>query len=377
MLPSASSSSPTRKATIRRASGVPPSFLDRVVPVRQFHPAMKRAFAIVLGACCASAAAAPKAPLLVGPSPAWVTISTEELRGAFDTLWAVSDVHGRLRELDQLLLAANLVSRDAANQLVWNPSQRRQLLVVVGDYIDGGPESVGVVLRVRRLIPEAAAAGSRIVTLLGNHEAAFLADPRSANRRLLSSARRASAELALPSRLTPEQLADSEFGTFLRSMPIAAFIGSWLFAHSGYLDAQDDPSALQAYFAALATIWSRGGSERYRALVDPRSITSCHDWWKHRARRAGMRARLAKLGLNGLVFGHDPDALGARKVIAMNPDGWLIKLDTGLKTLESSGMLLKCDVGLLLRGAELAMSFEGKPSCQAMTPQGTLRDLSR
>jgi len=64
-------------------------------------------------------------------------------------------------------------------------------------------------------------------------------------------------------------------------------------------------------------------------------------------------------------------------VIAMNPDGWLIKLDTGLKTLESSGMLLKCEVGLLVRGAELAMSFEGKPSCQAMTPQGTLRDLSR
>src|SRR5437660_11253174 len=72
---------------------------------------MKRASAIVLGACCASATAAPKAPLLVGPSPAWVTISTEELRGAFDTLWAVSDVHGRLRELDQLLLAANLVTR--------------------------------------------------------------------------------------------------------------------------------------------------------------------------------------------------------------------------------------------------------------------------
>src|SRR6266852_3344178 len=257
MLPSASSSSPTRKATIRRASGVPPSFLDRVVPVRQFHPAMKRAFAIVLGACCASAAAAPKAPLLVGPSPAWVTISTEELRGAFDTLWAVSDVHGRLRELDQLLLAANLVSRDAANQLVWNPSQRRQLLVVVGDYIDGGPESVGVVLRVRRLIPEAAAAGSRIVTLLGNHEAAFLADPRSANRRLLSSARRASAELALPSRLTPEQLADSEFGTFLRSMPIAAFIGSWLFAHSGDLDARRQRTISSARRPAIDHLLSR------------------------------------------------------------------------------------------------------------------------
>jgi hypothetical protein len=338
---------------------------------------MKRAIAIVVGACCAASAGTPKEPLLVGPSPAWVTISTEELRSSFDTLWAVSDVHGRLEELDQLLVAANLVNRSAANQVAWNPSQRRQLLVIVGDYIDGGRDSVGVVLRVRALASEAAAAGSRIVALLGNHEAAFLADPSSADRRLLSSARRTVAELGLPRRPTAEQLADSQFGTFLRSLPIAAFVGSWLFAHSGYLDAQDEPAALQSYFAGLAASWSREGSDRYRALLDPRSIVSRHDWWKHRKGRAEMRARLATLGLNGLVFGHDPDALGARGVIAMDPDGWLIKLDTGLKTGESQGMLLRCDVDRLLRGAGLAMTSDGKSNCQALTPEGTLRDLSR
>src|SRR5438105_897941 len=170
---------------------------------------MKRAFAIVLGACCASATAAPKAPLLVGPSPAWVTISTEELRARFDTIWAVSDVHGRLRELDQLLLAANLVTHDGAGNVIWNAAQRRQLFVAVGDYIDGGRDGVGVVLRLDHLSAQAAAAGSRVIALLGNHDDAFLADPRSADHRLLSSAHRMAGMLELSSRPTAEQLSDS------------------------------------------------------------------------------------------------------------------------------------------------------------------------
>ena len=54
-------------------------------------------------------------------------------------------------------------------------------------------------------------------------------------------------------------------------------------------------------------------------------IISYHDWWKRRGRRSRMKARPGELGLNGLVFGHDPDALGFSDTIAMDPDGWLIK----------------------------------------------------
>jgi len=338
---------------------------------------MKGAIAVVLGVCCAAAAARAQAPGPVPPSPAWVTISTEELRTNFDTLWAVSDVHGRLQELDQLLVAANLATRDGAGHVVWNPAQRRQLVVAVGDYIDGGRDSVGVVLTLDQLSAQAAAAGSRIIALLGNHDAAFLADPRSADHRLLSSAHRMAADLGLSPRPTAEQLSDSQFGRFLRGLPVVAFIGSWLFAHAGYIDAQDDRSAVQAYFAGLASSWSHAGSERYRALLEPRSIVSYHDWWKGRGRRSRMKVRLAELGLDGLVFGHDPDALGFRRKIAMDPDGWLIKLDTGLKAGESRGMLLRCDLARLARGTRLAMTTEGRPNCRALRPDGTLEDLSR
>src|SRR5207237_2314695 len=136
--------------------------------------------------------------------------------------------------------------------------------------------------RFDQLSEQAAAAGSRVIALLGNHEAAFLADLKTADRHLLSSAHRRRAELGLHKRPTAEELSDSEFGRFLRGLPVAAFIGSWLFAHSGYLDAQDDRSAVQAYFAGLASSWSQAGSERYQSLLDPRSIVSYHDWWKGR-----------------------------------------------------------------------------------------------
>jgi hypothetical protein len=335
----------------------------------------RRVVVTVVAACSWAASAQAGLPDGVPPSDGWVAIATDELRADFDVLWAVSDVHGRLEELDTLLLAAHLATRDAGNRVVWNPGQRRQLFVADGDYIDGGRESAGVVLRFAGLREQAAAAGSRVVALIGNHDAAFLADPRSADRRLLSSAHRAAAELGVSSRPTPEDLSNGEFGRFLRSLPAAAFIGSWLFAHSGYLDAPDDDA--RKYLTAVAQSWSHGDSDRYRALLDPRSIVDCHDWWKSRKRRERMKVRLSQLGLNGIVFGHDPDALGFPRTIAMDPDGWLIKLDTGLKTASSRGMLLRCDTSRIVQGTRLVMSVDGKPTCQVFTPAGVLEEIPR
>src|SRR6267143_1371147 len=56
--------------------------------------AMKTSVAAIVGAVCAAAASRAQAPGIVPPSTAWIAISTEDLRASFDTLWAVSDVHG-------------------------------------------------------------------------------------------------------------------------------------------------------------------------------------------------------------------------------------------------------------------------------------------
>jgi hypothetical protein len=208
--------------------------------------------------------------------------------------------------------------------------------------------------------------------LLGNHEADFLARPRSASRELVSSAARAGLELG---RGKPgKRLAESGFGRFLETMPVAAFVGSWLFAHAGYLDAADDDASLQAYFAQLAAVWPKEDRERYRLLRDRHSIVSYHDWWKSRRRREQMHAHLMRLGLNGLVFGHDPDAFRAIGTIAIDSTGWLVKLDTGIKARQSHGMLLRCDVSQLIHGDQLAVTDNGKPTCRALSPDGSLRD---
>src|SRR6184192_2675249 len=125
---------------------------------------------------------------LPSESTAWVSIPAAELRARYDTLWAFSDVHGRLEELERLLLATGLAER-RGKRLAWNPARRRQLVIGVGDYIDGGPDSVGCVMLLADLQVEARAAESRVVVLLGNHEVAYLDHPLQPTRQVAADGR--------------------------------------------------------------------------------------------------------------------------------------------------------------------------------------------
>jgi len=330
-----------------------------------------RALALAAALWSAGGAAWADTGAILPPSDAWVTISTEELRARYDTLWAISDVHGRLGELEQLLVASGLCVNQAG-RIAWNRERSRQILLVVGDLLNGGKESVGVVLLLEGLQPEAASAGSRLVVLMGNHEVEFLANPALASRDLLRSAWRAG--LGPKKGVTGEQLAQSGIGDYLRKLPVAAFVGTWLFAHAGYIDVKDGVPAMQAYFAALSAAVVRPD---YPALVQRKSILEYHNWWADKHKRKRMRRRLRTLGMNGLLFGHDPDALGVYGAMAIDRDGWLMKLDTGMKIGRSKGMLLKCEVAALVRGSELVMEEGGSPICRVLEPDGSLRALAR
>lgn len=275
----------------------------------------------------------------------------QELRGQFDTLWAVSDIHGYRDELEQLLTGAGLAVRKTGSaRVTWTPGKARQLLIVDGDLIDGGPDSWGTVLLLRDLVSQASAAGSRVIVVLGNHEVAYLASSKSGS-------------------------GGSEVDIFLRSLPVAAFVGTWLFAHAGYIDAKPDSSALAAYFTDLGRLYSNQRPAFYRALLAPRSLTMAHGWWKHRRHRSEMKASLQRLGLSGVVFGHDPQALFARGTLAMNRAGWLLKLDAGLKSGDSSGMLLRCEVIDVDAGTRLEMARAGLPLCNGVASGGVLVQL--
>ncbi len=80
-------------------------------------------------------------------------------------IYAIGDIHGRL---DLLLQLHALISADAARS-----SAQRRVLVYIGDYIDRGPSSAGVLdLLLDRPLP-----GFEIVHLLGNHEDTLLQFP--------------------------------------------------------------------------------------------------------------------------------------------------------------------------------------------------------
>src|SRR5690349_10012463 len=79
-------------------------------------------------------------------------------------VYAVGDVHGCL---DRLLALHELIGADLAER----PTDSA-LLVHLGDYVDRGPDSAGVVAR---LVDGAALPGTSTVNLMGNHEHMMLA----------------------------------------------------------------------------------------------------------------------------------------------------------------------------------------------------------
>jgi serine/threonine protein phosphatase 1 len=77
-------------------------------------------------------------------------------------LLAIGDIHGCSRALDALLLAVSLAPDDR--------------IVMLGDYIDRGPDSRGVMNRVMALH-----ATGRLVALRGNHEIIMLNAPKASD----------------------------------------------------------------------------------------------------------------------------------------------------------------------------------------------------
>ena len=82
--------------------------------------------------------------------------------------WAVGDIHGQIAKLMGLLLDQKLV--DAKG----NWSGNNASLWLLGDFVDRGLDSVGVLDLVMRLQRQAADIGGEVRAVLGNHDATLL-----------------------------------------------------------------------------------------------------------------------------------------------------------------------------------------------------------
>jgi serine/threonine protein phosphatase 1 len=153
-------------------------------------------------------------------------------------LYAVGDIHGRLDLLRDLL---QLIEDDAHAR----SRASRRILVFLGDYIDRGPDSSGVVADlIARTFP-----GFETHFLKGNHEAIllnFLGDPLHLNHWLANGGQATMDSYGVDTQALAEARARSEtwreaFAAalpeahlrFFGALQLSVTIGDYLFVHAG------------------------------------------------------------------------------------------------------------------------------------------------
>jgi serine/threonine protein phosphatase 1 len=146
-----------------------------------------------------------------------------------ERIYAVGDVHGCLDQLDAMhqAIAADLRARPHANPLV----------IHLGDYIDRGPDSAGVI---GRLIAPFPVAGATVVNLMGNHEDLLLGALEGrrmeADVWISNGGHAALASWAVPPRTPPKRwaaLIPPPHLAFIRALALMHRAGGYVFVHAG------------------------------------------------------------------------------------------------------------------------------------------------
>jgi len=147
--------------------------------------------------------------------------------------YVVGDVHGHLDELLDALTGAGLIDDEAA----WAGGDTH--LWFLGDFVDRGPDGIGVIDLVMRLSAEAEKAGGQVQALLGNHEILLLGMHRYGDTEVPSDfgprsfARSWEMNGGQPSdqeAVTPEHIA------WLHARPALALVDDHLLMHSDTLE---------------------------------------------------------------------------------------------------------------------------------------------
>jgi len=165
-------------------------------------------------------------------------------------LYVVADVHGHRFELQDALRGAGLVDRAGR----WSGGSAR--LWLLGDYVDRGPDGIGVIDDIRQLAVSAGASGGEVRALLGNHEVQLLAAHRFGTAPIDGWdepggfrggwARFGGREDDLR-RLTPQHVA------WITSLPAVAVVDGYLLVHSDTARYLEFGSSIATINAAVTT----------------------------------------------------------------------------------------------------------------------------
>ena len=218
-------------------------------------------------------------------------------------VYAIGDIHGRADLLDQLLEAirADSEARDP----------KRRILVILGDYIDRGPDSAGVLDRLESLRQS----DEEAYFILGNHEEAFLrvlggdeevmADwLRFGGRECLASYG-ADPEAIAPGVRPADWLAGivpHRHRMFLEACEDSVSIGDYLFVHAGIRPGAPLSEQVQHDLRWIREPFLRSTADHGAVVVHGHSISEEVDWRSNRisidtgAYRSGVLTALVLSG---------------------------------------------------------------------------------
>ncbi len=280
-----------------------------------------------------------------------------------DDIYAVSDAHGHYELLAQLLEANHLMSAGANG----DPTKARwtggsAVLVVAGDLIDKGDQSLEVIDLVRAL--EASAHG-RVVVTMGNHEAEFLLDPE--NDKAKSTGQDADGidnELDAH-KIDPKDVATGKDATgrgqWLASLPFGVRVKKWFFSHGGNsqrLSIKDLSKKLQD------SVDHNGYGDK--DITGNDSILEAQSWYGNPDDGNAGQKEADALGVSHIVFGHDPGALNDQGRIHASKNGVLVKIDTAMG-IHDSGSVGKAYL--------LHVSTKGKDTAEVLDASGGSKSL--
>jgi hypothetical protein len=273
----------------------------------------------------------------------WTRFPAVVDRTTAEQVVGLGDVHGAYDRLVHLLQVGGLARADAQapGGQAWTGGRRT--LVSVGDLIDKGPNSLKVLDLMMSLQTQAHAAGGEVIVTLGNHEAEFLAHP--------GKKKAIEFEKDLDERgIDPQEVAEggNAYGRFLRSLPLAARVNGWFFAHGGSTS-HLSLTQLGDQFRAVVD----GGRWKNKFLIGDDSVLEARKWWKGDEDDRD----LAALPARHIVFGHDPGAFRDKGTIQTKGDGTLFLIDVGMTPVfdYSKGALLIIDGKA---GTEVATSLD-------------------
>ncbi|OLF17732.1 metallophosphoesterase [Actinophytocola xanthii] len=244
--------------------------------------------------------------------------------------FVVGDVHGHLDELLAALADAGLVDEEAN----WSGGDTH--LWFLGDFVDRGPNGIGVIDLVMRLSREAEQAGGQVQALLGNHEILLLGMHRFGDTEVPSDFGPRS--FARSWEMNGGQPADQEAVTddhveWLTNRPAVALVGSHLLMHSDTVE---------------YLVWGGDIEEINEGIQEVLTSDDLVEWWEvwrrlttrhafrgpHGADMAGHL--LAVLGGEQVVHGHSviADQLGIAPALVEGPyeyaDGRALGVDGGV-----------------------------------------------